>query len=100
MFFSAGLPHPFLLHTVIDLLMTRHVRATAHRVPAVSTNERSLQKIKVLARSNVLLVLPRCLALVLKEVEKLRAMMGGIWIDNSLPFSSTVVACIPEDSKQ
>ena len=100
MVFSAGLPLPFLLHTVIDLLVTRHVRATAHRVPAVSTNERSLQQIKVLARYDVLFMVPVELALDLEEAKELRAMMGGIWIDNSLPFSATVVACIPEDSKR
>ena len=70
MVFSQGLPQPFLLHTVIDLLMTRHVGASAHRVPAVSTNERSLQQIKVVACSNVLLVLPSRLALVLGDLKE------------------------------
>jgi hypothetical protein len=31
-------------------------------------------------------MVPVELALVLEESAELRAMMGGIWIDNSLPF--------------
>ena len=86
MVFSPGLPQPFLLHTVINLLVTRHVRASAHRVPAVSTNERSLQQIKVVARSNVLLLLPNRIALMLEESADLCAQMVGNWIDNLLDF--------------
>jgi hypothetical protein len=43
-----GLQNPFLLHTAIDLLMTRHELASAHRFHSVSIKERSLQQIKCL----------------------------------------------------
>jgi len=40
-------------------------------------------------------MVPVELALVLEESAEMSAMMGGNWIDNSIAFSSTVVAWIP-----
>ena len=52
----------------------------------------------MIARYDVLFEVPVELALVLEKSAKMTAMKGGVWIANSIDFSSTVIACISEDS--
>jgi hypothetical protein len=68
----SGLPRPFIVDTVVNMLMSSSVSPSTHWVSTMSTNQHTPKQIKVLAWADKVLVFTGCMSFVLSDLEQMR----------------------------
>ena len=90
-----GLPRPFIVDTVVNMLMSSSVSPSTHWGSAMSTNQHTPKQIEVLAWVDKVLMFTGCMSFILSNLEEMRVDDGRGLDANSFPKHLVGVIEIP-----